>query len=82
MRLQQRFVAGADCAWLSIDRSPQFYCRRNGRAFRLEPTRDKRWKLFRIGDRNDAGVLIVTYSGRGEANKVLAKLAYEPEPRW
>jgi hypothetical protein len=23
-----------------------------------------------------------TYLGRGDANKVLQKLAYEPEPRW
>lgn len=35
IRLQQRFLAGADCGWTQIEKSEVFYCRRNGRAYRV-----------------------------------------------
>jgi hypothetical protein len=82
VRLEQRFLSGADCGWTPVDRSRALYCRRNGRAFRIEQGKDKRWKLYRIASFEDQGVLVGTYLGRGDANKVLQKLAYEPEPRW
>lgn len=82
VRLEQRFLSGADCGWTPVDRSKALYSRHNGRAFRIEQDKDKRWKLYRIASVEDKGVLLGTYLGRGDANKVLQKLAYEPEPRW
>ena len=81
-RLTQRFMAGADCGWIQIGKADEFYCRRNGRAYRVVRAKDKRWELFRIAAVNDQGSLLGTYSGRREASKVLEKLAYEVEPRW
>lgn len=82
LRLEHRFLSGADCGWTPVDRSRVLFCRQNGRAFRIEQGKDKRWKLYRITSFEDQGVLLGTYLGRGDANKVLKKLAYEPEPRW
>ncbi|RBP18148.1 hypothetical protein DFR50_10192 [Roseiarcus fermentans] len=80
--LERRFLAGADCKWTPIGGSKALYIRKNGRAYRLVPTKDKRWELFRIQDVDDSGKEIGVYGRRGDANKALAKLAYEPEPRW
>ncbi len=80
--LEQRFLSGADCKWTQINRSKDFYIRKNGRAFRLAPTNEKRWELHRISSLDDAGKLIGTYGGRADVNKVLLKIAYETEPRW
>jgi len=82
IRLQQRFLAGADSGWTKIENSKAFYCRRNGRAFRIAPTKDKRWILYRINDVADEGISLGTYQGRREATKALEKIAYEQEPRW
>ncbi len=80
--LERRFVSGADCKWTSVGGSKALYVRKNGRAYRLSPTKDKRWDLFRIQDVDDTGKQVGTYGSRGDASKALAKLAYEPEPRW
>lgn len=80
--LEQRFLAGADCKWTALGASKDVFTRKNGRAYRLSPTKDKRWDLFRIQAAEDAGLLIGTYGSRGDASKALVKLAYEPEPRW
>jgi hypothetical protein len=80
--LEQRFLAGADCKWTPIRGSREVFTRKNGRAYRLDPAKDKRWKLHRIENEADAGKLIGTYASRTDANKALAKLAFEPEPRW
>lgn len=80
--LQRRFLAGADCKWTSLGNSKDFFTRRNGRAYRLVPLKNKRWELFRIQSAEHAGNLIGTYGSKGEASKALAKIAYEPEPRW
>ena len=82
IRLEQRFLAGADCGWTSIGNSQDLYCRRNGRAFRIARAKDKRWKLYRIATTEDAGVLLGTYQARRNANQALKQIAYEPEPRW
>ena len=82
LRREQRFLSGADCGWTSVDRSRALYSQLNGRAFRIEQEKDKRWRLYRVTSVEDKGVLLGTYLGRGDANKVLQKLAYEPEPRW
>jgi hypothetical protein len=82
IKLQQRFLSGADCGWTAIDKSNALYCRRNGRAFRIARGKDKRWTLYRIRDIEDEGVMLGTYQGRHEANKALEKIAYAPEPLW
>lgn len=80
--LEQRFLAGADCKWTTIGAGKDLYTRINGRAYRLSPTPDKRWRLQRIERVEDVGAQIGVYGSRGDVTKALAKLAYEPEPRW
>jgi hypothetical protein len=80
--LEARFLAGADCNWTSIGGSKALYIRKNGRTYRLAPTKDKRWDLARIRDVDDPGTQIGIYGARRDANKVLAKISYEPERRW
>lgn len=82
LALEQRFLSGADCKWTPINRSKELYIRKNGRAYRLSPTKLKQWDLHRIASMDDAGKIIGTYGSRGDATKVLGKIAYEPEPRW
>lgn len=80
--MEQRFLSGADCKWTQINGSKEFYTRKNGRAFRLTPTKLKQWDLHRVSDTEDRGKIVGTYGSRGDATKALAKIAYEPEPRW
>lgn len=81
---EERLLSGADCGWTQLRKSPHWFCRTNGRTYRLTPTKEKRWQLYRVqstsGD--EEGVVIGTYRGRGEATKVIAEMAYKPEPRW
>ena len=72
-------MTGADCGWTQIERSKDFYCRRNGRAFRIAQSKDKRWELFRILTIEDEGILVGTYQGRREASKALEQVAYGPD---
>ncbi len=81
IKLEQRFISGADCGWAMIEKSDALYCRRNGRAFRVVQGKDKRWTLFRIREVDDEGDMLGTYQGRRDANKALEKIAYTPEPR-
>lgn len=46
--LEQLLLSGADCGWTRIDGSEAFYCRRNGRTFRIVQGKDKRWTLSRV----------------------------------
>lgn len=81
--LEQRFLSGADCKWTPIQKSREIFRRINGRAYKLTPTKDKKWDLFRIEAFDDPKPpLIGRYGNRGDVTKALAKLAYEPEPRW
>lgn len=82
LALERRFLSGTDCKWTPLDGSKALFMRRNGRAFRLTPTKEKRWELHRIHEPADAGDLLGIYAARGAANKVIDKLAYGPEPRW
>jgi hypothetical protein len=82
IRLEQKFLSGADSGWTPVKGSVDLYCRRNGRTFRIARGKDKRWKLYRITSLEDAGDLLGTYQGRGDANKALQQIAYQPEPRW
>ena len=81
VELEQRFLSGVDCGWTRIDKSEAFYCRRNGRAFRIVQGKDKRWTLYRIREISDKGELLGLYQGRGDANKALKTIAYANESR-
>lgn len=81
---EQRLLSGADCKWTQLQKSQHWYCRVNGRTYRASPTKDKMWHLYRVKAVSDdeEGALIGTYGGRREATKVIAQMAYQPEPRW
>jgi uncharacterized small protein (DUF1192 family) len=79
IRLQQRFISGADCGWTQIEKSKDFFCRRNGRAFRISQIKDKRWSLYRIAAMGEGGILVGTYQGRREASNALQQIAYGPD---
>ena len=82
VRQVQMFVAGADTPWIKLGASKDLFCRKNGRSFRISQGKDKRWSLFRIANADDAGKLVGVYAGRGDANKALKQIDYEPDPRW
>jgi hypothetical protein len=81
---EQRLLSGADCKWTQLQKSLHWYCRTNGRTYRLSPTKDKMWHLHRVNSVSDdeKGALIGKYQRRGDATKVVAAAAYQPEPRW
>ena len=79
LALERRFLSGADCKWTPLEGSKAVFMRRNGRAFRLSPTKEKRWELHRIEEPTDGGDLLGTYATRGAVNKIIDKIAYEPE---
>jgi hypothetical protein len=81
---EQRQLSGADCKWTQLQKSPNWYCRANGRTFRLSPTKDKMWHLHRVNSTSDGekGNVIGKYQRRGDATKVVAEMAYKPEPNW
>ena len=81
---EQRLLSGADCRWTQLQKSPHWYCRANGRTYRLSPTKDKRWDLYRVNSTSsdENGFLIGKYQKRGDATKVVAEVAYQPEPKW
>jgi len=81
---QHRLLSGADCKWTQIRGSKHWYCRANGRTYRLSPTEDSKWNLYRVDAVKDdeKGDLIGRYRGRGDATKVIGEMAYKPEPRW
>jgi hypothetical protein len=81
---EQRLLSGADCKWTQFRKSQHWYCRANGRAYRLSPTNDKMWQLYRVKaiPDDEEGVLIGKYRARGDATKVVTEMAYKPEPKW
>ncbi|MBB3148217.1 hypothetical protein FHS21_004660 [Phyllobacterium trifolii] len=81
---EQRLLSGADCKWTQLAKSPHWYSRVNGRTYRLTPTNDKMWNLYRINSPldNEKGALVGKYQRRGEVTKVIAQMAYQPEPKW
>ena len=83
MAREQRLLSGADCKWTQLQKSLHWYCRINGRTYRLSPTKDKKWNLYRVNSTSDEkGALIGKYQRRGDATKVVAEMAYQSEPRW
>lgn len=87
MREEERLVAeqcllsGADCKWTQLGKAPNWYCRTNGRTFRLMPTTDKRWDLHHVNAPSveEKGQLVGRYRGRGDATKVVAQVAYQTD---
>jgi hypothetical protein len=43
---EERLLSGADCKWTQLQNSSHWYCRMNGRTYRLSPTKDKAWNLY------------------------------------
>ncbi len=82
MRLLGRFHAGADIGWIDVGRPGSVFSRKNGRLFRAERAKDKRWKLYRVGSTEEEGALLGTYLARRDVTKAVEKIAFEPEPRW
>jgi len=82
--LEARLLSGADCKWTQLSKTQHWFCRVNGRTYRLSPSTDKMWNLYRVAevDMNEDGALLGKYQRRGDASKVITKLAYQPEPRW
>ncbi len=80
---EQRLLSGADCKWTQLQKSKCWFCRANGRTYRLSPAEDKLWTLCRVNSASDheKGILIGRYQRRGDATKVVAEAAYRPEPR-
>lgn len=81
---EQRLLSSADCPWTQLQGSRCLYCRKNGRTFRLRQSTDKTWEMHRVNavDDTEKGRLVGKYSTRGDASKVVAKAAYEVEPRY
>lgn len=81
---EERLLSGADCKWTQMGRDKQWYCRVNGRTYRLTQSEDKKWDLHRVdipsGDIQ--GQHIGRYGTRGDATKVIAQVAYKYEGRW
>lgn len=46
--------------------------------------KDKMWNPYRVSSTSDgeAGALVGKYQQRGDATKVVAQIAYQPEPKW
>lgn len=79
----QRVFSGSDCMWTQITGSLHWYCRVNGRTYRLSPMENRMWQLCRVvqvGDSEDGNDL-GRYRGRGDATKAVADMAHRPEPR-
>ncbi len=80
---QDRLMSGADCPWTQQPKSNHFYCRRNGRTYRLSPTKDDMLRLFRVQkvDDDERGDVLGNYQSRGDATKAVKEIAYRPERR-
>lgn len=81
--LKQRLLGGADCKWTSLENSSELFRRVNGRLYRLVLGKDKRWSLSRISSVEERdGTVLGQYLTRGDASKAVARMAFQPEPRW
>jgi len=80
LALEQKFLSGADCKWTTLGKSTEFYCRKNGRAFKIFQNAEKMWISMRIESAdNQNGDIIGKYKLRGDASKVINQLAYLPD---
>jgi hypothetical protein len=78
---EERLLSGADCNWTQLQKSLHWYCRANGRTYRLSPTKDKMWNLHRVNSVADdeEGVVIGKYrinrSQSGSADRLAGNFA-------
>ena len=80
MAREQRLLSGADCRWTQLAQSTDWHCRTNGRLYRLSPTKDKVWSLYRARSVDGPnGFLLGKYQRRGDASKAVAEVAYKPD---
>jgi hypothetical protein len=81
---EQRLLSGADCRWTQPRKSKDWYCRVNGRLYRLSPLPDKRLRLCRVKvvSSDEQGSELGRYQSRGDATKAVSEMAYKPEARW
>ncbi|WP_244480265.1 hypothetical protein [Rhizobium sp. Root1220] len=81
---EQRLLSGADCKWTQLGKTPNWYCRSNGRTYRLTPTNDKRWDLYEVESpsADEMGDFIGTYGARGAATKAVTQVAYQTSTRF
>lgn len=81
---EERLLSGADCKWTQLQKSPYWFCRTNGRTYRLSATKDKMWNLHRVNSTalDEKGAVVGKYQRRVDATKVVAQIAYQPEPKW
>jgi len=78
---EQRLHSGADCGWVRPTGSPFYYCRKNGRTFRLsQPNRDF-VLLHQVStlSHEESGIFIGKYQRRREATRALSVVAYSPD---
>jgi hypothetical protein len=61
-----------------------WFCRVNGRTYRLSPTKDNKWQLHRVHStaEEEKGTVLGKYQRRGDATKAVGEMAYLPEPKW
>jgi len=64
--------------------SRRWYCRVNGRLYRLSSLTDRRLQLCRVKAVSDEepGAELGRYQTRGDATTAVGAMAYKPEPRW
>jgi hypothetical protein len=84
MAQEQRLLSSADCKWTQLRKPQHWYCLANRRTYRLSPTKDNAWNLYRVDStsEDEKGALIGKYQRRGDATKVVGEIAYQPEPKW
>lgn len=77
-RREQLLCSGADCGWTQFQGTSHWYCRKNGRTYRLSPSKDGKWNLRNVSSTSDGeeGVQLGKYSSRREATKAIRTLAY------
>ncbi|MBW0159638.1 hypothetical protein [Sedimentimonas flavescens] len=84
LKQEQKLLSHSDCPWTQIRGSKCVYMRKNGRLFRLSPNADKTFTMHRVEgvDDGEPGEPIGRYRTRGDASKIVAKVAFEPDRRW
>jgi hypothetical protein len=81
---EQRLLSGADRKCTQLQKSPHWFWRTNGRTYRLSPTKDNKWQLYRVPTlaEDEKGLVLGRYQRRGDATKAIGELAHQPEPSW
>jgi hypothetical protein len=81
--LRQRLLSGADCKWISLEGPSEYFCRTNGRLFRLTKGKDLRWTLSRVqAPQDQRGAMCWASTRRGAKPRSRGQDNISPEPRW